>query len=157
MFRPSISGASACLNPSSAGYSFLSGHDASGFMPRAVGLNPSSAGYSFLRKNDIGSVGAKTRVLILLLLDIPFWDLKKAGLKYGWCLNPSSAGYSFLSFFEKNEKIYGGVLILLLLDIPFWAQKKSIFRGIWYVLILLLLDIPFWGVFFNFKKILRLS
>ena len=132
-------------------------------------LNPSSAGYSFLSVLNPKKMLEFEVVLILLLLDIPFWVLRKTKMKsvltglnpssagysflsilttkYGnehECLNPSSAGYSFLSGGYLRRMSIKCVLILLLLDIPFWGYTMKLWNLQRKVLILLLLDIPFW-------------
>ncbi len=61
------------LNPSSAGYSFLSFTVFKSQLRLGHRLNPSSAGYSFLSPTRHHLWCESAHVLILLLLDIPFW------------------------------------------------------------------------------------
>ena len=69
-------------------------------------------------------------VLILLLLDIPFWEGSRLTDSRGIPgLNPSSAGYSFLRTYRRDgDKGFLVVLILLLLDIPFWERPPGLRR-----------------------------
>ena len=85
-------------------------------------------------------------VLILLLLELTFWDGKTMKCILALCLNPSFTGTYLLS--RENWPSEGGnigVLILLLLELTFWDWTGLNFTPkAGTVLILLLLELTFW-------------
>ena len=70
-------------------------------------------------------VNADSTVLILILLELTFWDLGENLLGwFGGGLNPYFTGTDFLSLIQlgdDKDKLYC-VLILILLELTFWAS-----------------------------------
>ncbi len=107
-------------------------------------LNPCFSGCWFLSANR-NTFHAWGRVLILVLVDVGFWETKKWGFQFiGIVLILVLVDVGFWDNILYQHLSNWGVLILVLVDVGFWGFGAIWQRKNWNVLILVLVDVGFW-------------